>query len=91
MGPLDFTWHLLNLFGISLLFGGIAASGARWIWRRRLGGCSWHRLAGLACGTAAAVTVAGLVVFGRDGRMATYAVMVLAVAAVLGWASRRRT
>jgi hypothetical protein len=34
---------------------------------------------------AAAVVLLGLVVFGRDGRMATYAGMVLATAGALWW------
>ena len=90
MGPLDLLWHLLNLFGVSLLLGGLAAGGARWIWRRRFGGGPWRRQVLVASGAAAAVTLAGLLAFGRDGRMATYALMVLAVAAALGWESRRR-
>ena len=89
MGPLDLFWHLFNLFAVSLLFGGVATAGARWIWRRRLGAGSWRRQLLWASGTAATVTVAGLVAFGRDGRMATYALMVLAVAVVLGWQGRR--
>ncbi len=39
----------------------------------------------LAALAGAAVTLAGLVVFGRDGRMATYAAMVLACAFTLWW------
>jgi hypothetical protein len=37
-----------------------------------------------------AVTLGGLLVFGRDGRMATYALMVLAGAAAVGWVGFRR-
>jgi uncharacterized membrane protein YeaQ/YmgE (transglycosylase-associated protein family) len=90
MGPLDLFWHLFNLFAVSLLFGGIATAGARWIWRRRFGTGPWRQQLLTVCGSAAAVTLAGLVAFGRDGRMATYGLMVLVVAAVLGWQGRRR-
>jgi len=45
---------------------------------RRLG--MWASAAGLAA------LVAGLVVFGRDGKMATYGAMVIACAAGLWWA-----
>ncbi len=45
----------------------------------------WRRLATVAAAAAAAVVLLGLVVFGRDGRMATYAGMVLATAGALWW------
>lgn len=89
MGALDLLGHVLNLFGISLLMGALAAAGARLLWRRALAAQPWTRLLAAACGSAAAVTLAGLVVFGRDGRMATYLLMVPAVAAALGWLARR--
>jgi hypothetical protein len=44
------------------------------------------RLAGWSAGAAAAVLLAGLVVFGRDGMMATYAGMVVASAIAMMWA-----
>lgn len=90
MGAIDLFWHLANLFAVSLLFGLVAASGAKLLWRRALASVAWLRLA-LACGGAAmVVTVAGLAVFGRDGRMATYALMVPAGALALAWAGFRR-
>lgn len=89
MGPIDFFWHLINLLAVPLLFALVAAGGARLLWRRRLAAVPWSRLLA-ASGTAAAVAaVAGLVAFGGDGRMAGYALLVLAVAAVLGWALAR--
>ena len=90
MGPLDLLWHLLNLLAVSLLFGAVAAAGARLAWRAALARWPWHRLWMVASGPAAVVTVLGLVVFGRDGRMATYALMVVAVAMALAWAGLRR-
>lgn len=90
MGPIDFLLHLANLFAVSLLFGAVAAGGAKLIWRRALAGVAWPRLAAWASGAAMLVTVAGLIVFGRDGRMTTYAGMVLAGAAALAWAGFRR-
>lgn len=89
MGPIDFLWHLLNLLAVPLLFAGVAAGGARLLWRRRLSAVPWVRLLGASAAAAAAAAVAGLVAFGGDGRMAGYALMVLAVAAVLGWAMAR--
>ncbi|HEX5747056.1 MAG TPA: hypothetical protein VFZ09_12495 [Archangium sp.] len=90
MGPLDFFWHLTNLLAVGLLFALVATAGTKLIWRRALAAVAWRRLLRASGGAAAGVTLAGLVVFGRDGRMATYALMVLAVAAALGWTGLRR-
>ena len=90
MGPIDFFWHLANLFAVSVLYGLLAAGGAKLLWRRDLAGVRWQRLALAAVGAAMAVTVAGLLFFGRDGRMASYALMVPAAALALGWAGCRR-
>ena len=90
MGAIDFFWHVANLFAVSGLFGLLAAGGAKLLWRRDLAGVRWQRLALAAVGAAMAVTVAGLLFFGRDGRMASYALMVPAAALALGWAGCRR-
>jgi hypothetical protein len=85
MGPIDAFWHLANLFLPALMLGALTAALAKLLWRRQLAGVRWRRLAGAAAASAAVVVVLGLVVFGRDGRMATYAGMVLATAAALWW------
>jgi uncharacterized membrane protein len=85
MGPIDAFWHLSNLFLPALLLGALAAALAKLLWRRELAGVRWRRLATAAAMAAAAVVLLGLVVFGRDGRMATYAGMVLATAGALWW------
>ena len=90
MGALDLVWHLGNLFAVAVLFGLVASAGAKLIWRRSLGAIAWKHLALGVCAAAMVVTLAGLLVFGRDGRMATYALMVVAGAAVLAWARFRR-
>jgi hypothetical protein len=93
LGPIDAAWHLLNFFGPALGLGLITPLLAKLLWRRDLKGVAWTRLAmwvGLAC---AVVSVAGLVVFGHDGKMATYAAMVGACALTLwwfGWGARSR-
>jgi hypothetical protein len=46
---------------------------------------SWRRLGLWATACSAAVLVAGLVVFGHDGKMATYAAMVGVCALALWW------
>ena len=85
MGPLDALWHLTNLFVPALALGALAAALAKLSWRRALAGVSWRQLAGPACATCAVVTLAGLLLFGRDGKMATYGAMVLACAVTLWW------
>jgi hypothetical protein len=85
MGPLDALWHLANLFIPALLLGALAAALAKLVWRRDLRQMAWRRLALGACAAAVLATLAGLVLFGRDGKMATYAAMVAASAVTLWW------
>ena len=90
MGPLDAIWHLLNLFVPAAGLGLLAPALAKLLWRRELAGRPWWPLARMACAACAAVTVAGLVLLGRDGKMTTYAGMVVAAAATLWWGGWRR-
>lgn len=60
----------------------------RLLWAGPLKGVSILRLWLWTGGACAAVSIVGLVVLGRDGRMATYAAMVIACAAVLAWFTR---
>ena len=85
MGPLDAVWHLGNLLLLPLALGALAAALAKLLWRRELAPVAWRRLALPACAACVGVVLAGLVVFGRDGRMATYAAMVTACALTLWW------
>ena len=85
MGPLDALNHLLNLFLVPLALGALAALLAKLLWRKELAAVSWRRLALPACAACALVVIAGLALFGRDGRMATYAAMVAACAITLWW------
>jgi hypothetical protein len=85
MGPLDAFWHVSNLFVTALGLGALAAALAKLIWRRELAPVAYKRLAGPACAACAAVVLVGLVAFGRDGKMATYAAMVAACAFTLWW------
>jgi hypothetical protein len=85
MVPLDAIWHLANLFTPALALGALAAAGAKLLWRRELAAVRWQGLAGPACLACTVVTLAGLVLLGRDGKMATYACMVGACALTLWW------
>ena len=86
MGPLDALWHLLNFFAPA---AGVALTTtllAKLLWRRELSSSSWPRLLAWAVAAGALALIAGLVVFGRDGRMATYGALVAATALALWWA-----
>jgi hypothetical protein len=88
MGPLDALWHLLNFFAPALGVGVLAPLFAKALWRSALRG----RLPALIGWTTLACAVAlvgGLVVLGRDGRMATYGAMVVAAALALWLAGFR--
>ena len=85
MGPLDALNHLFNLVLPALCLGALAAAGAKLVWRRELAAVPWRRLAVPASTVSALVVLAGLVVFGRDGKMATYVVMALGCALTLWW------
>ena len=85
MAPIDAAWHLLNLFGAAVGVGLLSAAMAKLFWRRELSGVRFGRLAAWSCGACAVVSLAGLVLFGRDGRMVTYGAMALACALALWW------
>lgn len=87
MGLLDGLWHLLNFFAPALVVGGLGAAFTKLIWRNELKTVAWFRLAAWAVVTGAGVLVAGLVVAGRDGKMATYGALVVGNAVSLWWAA----
>ena len=85
MGPLDALWHLLNLFAPALGVGLLTSTVAKLLWRRELKAIAWTRLSVWACSVSALTLLAGLVVFGRDGKMASYGAMLAACALSLWW------
>jgi hypothetical protein len=84
--PTDAFWHFADFFAPAIVVGGLSALVSRWVWRRDLGDRSLWRLWAAASGAGAVALLAGLIVFQRDGKMATYAGMVLACALALWWA-----
>jgi hypothetical protein len=86
MGPWDAFLHFANFFLPALGVALIAALLSKLLWRGQLKGVGLMRLVLWAALAGAAVLVAGLVVFGHDGKMATYGSMVLACAFGLWWA-----
>ena len=86
MGAIDALNHLLAFVLPALVVGPLAAALAKGVWRHELGAVRWARLAWWSGAGGVLASVAGLVVFGRDGMMATYGAMVLASALALLWA-----
>ena len=86
MGPSDALIHLVNFALPALGVGWIAAVLSKLLWRAQLKGVALRRLGLWASAAGLAALVAGLVVFGHDGKMATYGAMVFAVAFALLWA-----
>lgn len=85
MGPLDAFWHLLNFVAPAVGLGLLSAAAAKLLWRRELAAMPWRRLARDAVLASALMLLAGLLLFGRDGKMGTYAAMVTACALTLWW------
>ena len=85
MGPLDALWHVANLFLPALGLGALTAAAAKLLWRRELAAVGFKRLAVPACAACAAMVLAGLALLGQDGKMATYAAMVVACVLTLWW------
>ena len=87
MSAFDALNHLFNFFLPALVVGPLSAAFAKGVWRSELRAVRWRRLAGWATAACALALLTGLVVFGRDGTMATYAAMTLAGACALLWAA----
>jgi hypothetical protein len=93
VGPIDALWHLLNFFAPAFGVGLLTALTAKLLWRRSLKGVSLKRLGTWAITSSALALLAGLIVFGSDGKMLTYGAMVLVCALSVSWAGfgpRRR-
>lgn len=81
MGPIDFLVHFTSLLAPALFLGLALPLAARGVLRGSRGSRFWPQAA-LVSLAGAAVLAGGLWWFGRDGKMATYAAMVLAAASV---------
>lgn len=85
MSPFEALWHLVGLFLSAWTTGALAAGLAKLLWRADLRGVRWTRLTLWAGAAGSLVLLGGLVAFGRDGRMLSYALMVAASALALWW------
>jgi len=86
MEPLDLFLHLINFFAPAAGVAGAAVLMSKLLWRHELAGAGWLRLWAWGSGAGALALVGALVIFGRDGKMATYGALVAATALALWWA-----
>jgi hypothetical protein len=89
MTPLQQAWHLANFLAPAAFTAAIAVTMAKLLWRRELAGAGWLGLTLWSAMAGEAAMVAGWMLAGRDGAMATYASMVLAVALAIWVAGLR--
>ena len=82
MDALNLLWHIANFVLPALGVGALTAALCKLFWRKSLARTSWFALAWQASAAGLAVLVAGLVLTGHDGRMVTYAGLVVACALV---------
>jgi len=80
MAPLDLFNHLINFVAPAFAVGFISALLGRLSMRKAAGTPSWWLQGAINFIVGVAVLAGGLVYFGRDGKMATYAALVLACA-----------
>lgn len=81
MGPLDLLLHLLNFLAPALSVALLLTGLARLIMKKQAAAPAWYAQAAINFVAGLVALAAGLAVFGRDGKMATYAALVLACAA----------
>ena len=88
MGPLELLLHLLSFAAPALVVALLVAAAARVVLPAAARPSSWWLNVTINAMAGVFVLAAGLWAFGRDGKMATYAALVLAVATVQ-WLSGR--
>ena len=87
MGPLDFAIHLMGFAAPAFFLAMLLPVASRLVLRRPAA-VGWAVQSGLVFAAGLAVLGAGLWYFGRDGKMLTYAALVLAAATVQWFAAR---
>lgn len=80
MGPLDLLNHLLNFVAPAAALALLMVVAGRFVVQKRAQALSWWAQTAIVFIVGVAVLAAGLVLGGRDGRMLTYAALVLVTA-----------
>ncbi len=79
MGAWSLWWHLLNFALPALAVSAVLACGAVGMPWRAAARRRWWRAFGLLSALGLAVLLGGLIVLGRDGKLLTYLLLVLAL------------
>jgi small basic protein len=88
MGPLDLFLHLLSFMAPAVAVAVLVALAARLVMPRQSASRSWRAHAVVNSAIGVLVLAAGLWHFGVDGKMATYAALVVAVASCQWFCNR---
>lgn len=88
MGPLDLTLHLMSFAAPAVVTALLLPLAARALMPKHAAALSYRAQAAINCIAGLLVLGAGLWYFGRDGKMATYAALVV-VMATAQWVSLR--
>jgi hypothetical protein len=83
MGPIDALWHVSNLFAPALGVALILAALVKAVWRGQAG--SFRRLAVWGAAGGSLATLAALALFGRDGTMVGYALLLTGISLPQWW------
>jgi hypothetical protein len=89
MGLLEGIWHFLNFLAPAWGVGCIAATLAKLLWWEPLRPVAWFQLALWGSSSAALSLVSGLLLTGHDGKIVTYAAMVVSCAVAMWWVAWR--
>lgn len=90
MTVLGLFWHLLGLLAPALVLAPGVVLMSRLLARQPVRASAWRRQLAINLGVCVLVLAAGLVLSGHDGRVATYAALVLASSACQAWLLRPR-
>jgi hypothetical protein len=82
MGPLDLANHLANFFLPALAVAALLVAMSRFSKRKMAGTLSWWAQLAIVFVAGAVVMAGGMLLLGPDGKMATYAALVVACATV---------
>lgn len=85
MGPIDAFWHLVNFVAPAFAVGLISTGLARLLWRKDLRTTRWQPMAAWAIGANLVTLLTGMILSGHDGKMLTYAGLLLVNAGALWW------
>ena len=88
MGLLDLLFHFLNFIAPALAVGAMVAGAARVLLPRQAANRTWPVQFAINSIVGVLILAAGLWLFGVDGKMATYAALVLGVASAQWLGSR---